>query len=93
MLRAVLLAVAPGIVSATADVDYMSTDMAFSFPEESVDGDRQCMNITILDDTLVEGDETFNISVSVLTTGLRVTADEPAIIVIEDDEGTMINAL
>ena len=71
--------------SAVAGSDYEMTTMNLAFPISSMDNDIQCLNITIMEDTLVEGDETFAVT---LTTALGVTTGtDITIITITDNEG------
>ena len=76
--------------SAVADnMDYAEVmSMNLTFPAHSNDGDIQCLNISILDDALVEGSETFTVILSVpTTTGLVVTTENSmTTITIIDDE-------
>ena len=42
-----------------ASTDYALLDTVVVFPVGASDGDRQCINVTILQDDMVEGTETF----------------------------------
>ena len=75
--------------SAIADADYETINMNFTFVVNSTDGDMQCMNVTINDDTLVEGDEAFSVKLNLFTMGVFVTLrnNRTATIIIIDNEG------
>ena len=71
--------------SAVAGSDYEMTTMNLTFPISSMDTDTECLNITIMEDTLVEGEETFTVT---LTTGLGVTTGtDVTTVTIMDNEG------
>ena len=71
--------------SAIAGSDYGMTTMNLTFPISSMDSDTQCLNLAIMEDTLVERDETFSVT---LTTGLYVTTgNDITTIIIIDNEG------
>ena len=59
--------------------------MNFTFIENST----QCLNVTISDDTLVEGDEIFTLMLTLITIGVGVTLgrNTATVITIRDDEG------
>ena len=59
------------------------------FPVNSDDGDIQCENITITDDTLFEGNETFTVTLTTSTPRVDIMNDETSITII-DNEGTYI---
>ena len=75
--------------SASANNDYTSVDMGLTFPMSSMNTDFQCLNITILDDALLEEAETFTVTLTLLTTGLGVMVDnDTTTVTITDNEGT-----
>ncbi len=79
------------LVSATAGDDYENTTLVLIFPAGSIDSDTQCLNITINTDTLVEGEETFTVTLTLLTTGLGVfTENDLTTVTIMDDEGILV---
>ena len=59
------------------------------FPMNSDGGDMQCENITITDDTLFEGNETFTVTLTASTPRVDIMNDETNITII-DNEGTYI---
>lgn len=74
--------------SATADVDFHTISLNLTFPTNSMNGDIQCLNVTVIDDLLVEGEENFILILTLLSSG-NVTVDNDTItLFIEDDEGT-----
>ena len=44
-----------------ATSDYAPVDTVVVFPEGSTSGDMQCVNVTILDDDVIEGTEIFTL--------------------------------
>ena len=44
--------------------DYLGVSMDIVFPAGSISGTQQCINITIIDNTTVEEDETFTVTLS-----------------------------
>ena len=74
-------------VSAFAEYDYTAiTSSPLVFPAGSTDGAMECMNITIMEDTLFEGDETFTVGLMVVTSGVMAGNTE-TIVTITDNEG------
>lgn len=60
--------------SAIAGEDYEMTMMDFTFPMTSMDGATQCLDVMIMNDGLfLEGVKTFDVTLTLLTTGLGVT--------------------
>jgi parallel beta-helix repeat protein len=70
--------------SATAPADYTSTTGSISF----INGDTapKTFNVPIIDDTLVEGNETFNVNLSAPTGGATIGAQSSAVVTIVDFE-------
>ena len=68
------------------DYEMMSTNL--TFPSGSMDNATQCFDVMITNDTLMEGDETFIVTMTLRTTELGVTSSITTIrIRIIDDEG------
>ncbi len=62
--------------------------MFLNFSVGTMDNDTQCLNINITDDMLVEGDETFTVTLILLTTDLGVIIEnDMTVMTIRDDEG------
>ena len=63
--------------SAIAGSDYMPVSMDVVFPVGTSNGGMQCINVTIIDDSTMEGDETFTVTLTtsspVVTLGNAVT--------------------
>ena len=62
--------------------------MNLTFVENSTDSTAQCLNLTITDDSQVEEDEIFRVTLVLVTTGVGVTLgrDETTMVII-DNEG------
>ena len=56
------------------------------FPDDSTDGAVQCANITIMDDSVYEPDETFTVRLTAVTSRVE-TGNTETTITITDDEG------
>lgn len=74
-----------GSDSAVSDAEL---DMNFTFVESS----SQCVNLTIIDDTLVEGYETFRVVLALVTVevGVSLNSNNTAMITIIDNEGDFL---
>ena len=72
--------------AAIAGSDYVSVSMDVVFPASTSNGDMQCIDVTIMDDSEMEGDETFTVALTtsspVVTLGNAVTT-----ITITDNDG------
>ena len=78
------------LASAVAGEDYTETvSISLVFAAGSMDGDvTQCITVPILDDSLVEGNETFAVQLLSLNSGLNAAVvNDISTISIEDDEG------
>lgn len=65
-----------------------------TFPANSSSGDMECLNVTIIEDTLLEGDETFTVSLELLTIGKGVQLGNSVVVVsIVDNEGKSIEQI
>ena len=75
--------------SAKADDDYTMISMDLTFPVNSEDGATQCLNVTVLMDFLVEGNETFTVTLTLMTAELGVTLGDTTLtnVTITDNEG------
>ena len=56
-------------------MDYAVLDTVVVFPEGSTAGDVQCVNITILDDDMLEGTESFTLQASAVDTNSLIIID------------------
>ena len=72
--------------------DYEAISTTTTFAAGSTDAETQCLNVTITEDALVEGDETFIVTMTLLTTGVGVTTEnDMSAITVMDNEGTTVN--
>lgn len=53
-------------IAAMAGSDYINDSSIEVFPSGSTDGVSRCLDITILDDDAIEGNQTFNVTVTTL---------------------------
>lgn len=68
----------------------LGTTTSFDFPMGSAIGTIQCLDITILEDARVEGDETVTVELSLMPTGMGIiTGNERTTITITDNEGSL----
>ena len=70
---------------ATAGTDYTENSAALSFSGTA--GEEQILTVESIEDRVVEGDETFTVSLSVSDAPSRVTVGDPATGTITDDDG------
>lgn len=76
-------------VTATGNVDYTETNTTFSFPANTVASGTTTFNVPILEDTLVENNETFTVTLSnPSVTG--VTATDTATGTINNDDTLLV---
>lgn len=74
-------------MTTTAIEDYENVNISKTIPMNSTNGINQCLNVTLIDDGLVEGNETFMV---ILTpeAGVDVTlGNNVTIVTIVDNEG------
>ena len=71
-----------------SDSDYASVSSDEIFPSGSTDGDTACVNITILDDDILEGDHTFTVTLTTLDPDVMLGSNEATITII-DNEGNL----
>ena len=55
------------IVTAVAGSDYTPVSMPLEFPAGSSHGDTQCIDVVILDNSILEDNETFTVMLDVIT--------------------------
>ena len=68
-----------------ASADYMPVSVNLTF---TADDSMMCVNLTILDDTIVEGNQSFSVSLqSEANQPVIFTPHQEAIVVILDDDG------
>ena len=74
------------LVSAVAGSDYDMATMDVSFSVGSSSGDMECLNINITDDHVLEGDETFTVTIVSYPSSV-VPGNVQSIVSIIDNEG------
>ena len=72
--------------SATENFDYIGISTVLVIPEGSSNGTVHCLDINIIDDDMLEGDETFNILWTTSEASVELINNITTII-IRDDEG------
>ena len=80
-----------GILSTVEGVDFNVTDLTqlnVSFASGSMNGDTDCINITILDDDALEGDHSFTVSLNPPALPVKLTTPFSSPVTIFDNEGT-----
>ena len=73
--------------SATTDKDYAGLPNTITFTSDQSIGGVSCTNIIIIDDTLVEGVENFNVELSSDFPGVIVSRSLGMIEITDNDEG------
>ena len=69
--------------------DYSFTPSEIIFPSESANNTMKCADVTITDDTALEGNQTFTVILSTLNPGV-VLEDSETLITIEDDDSVLL---
>ena len=69
-----------------AGSDYNAISSTLEFPVNSTSGDEQCINITIVDDNDVEGDEMFTVTLERII-GAVTLSQGTTVVTITDNEG------
>jgi hypothetical protein len=72
-----------------ADDDYTSISEVMAFSVGSQDGDTRCMDIPIVDDGALEGNETFTLTLTTSDPDVMLGNDVTTITII-DDEGRIV---
>ncbi len=72
--------------SAEGDSDFETTPLTLTFPSGAMDGDSLCGNVSIIDDSALEGEETFTVTLDV-TDGSATVGNNATTIHISDDDG------
>ena len=65
---------------------------SLEFPAESDDGATQCIDVSIMEDTVFEGDETFTVTLSSTNPRVMLENDETTV-TITDDEGQAVQRI
>ena len=63
------------IGTAIAGSDYVAVSETLVFPTGSVDGNSECINITITNDEIFEAEETFTVTLTVITADVLLGID------------------
>jgi len=63
------------------------SSVSLEFPVGARSGDARCINVTILDDTALEGNETFTVSLTVTNVNITVENDLTTVTIIPDNDG------
>lgn len=76
--------------SATSGLDFVSERITFSVDSKN---DGQCLNVIITDDTLLEANETFYVTLTVTSDSIAsvATVNNMTRIIIRDNEGILIH--
>ena len=71
--------------------DYDSAAMNLTFPAGSGDGNTTCLSVMVNDDSLIEGDQIFNVNLELLTVERGVALGSPTTtaVTIVDDESNL----
>ena len=78
-------------ISSLADSDYIPVVLErLTFSIGSVNGNRDCINITIVDDETFERDETFSLTIAAAEDSISIRPHFSSSILILDDEGNLI---
>ena len=75
------------LASAIADADYGMANMDLTFPTNSGINNTQCLDVTITEDTVLEGAETFTVTLTTADTVVMLGNNEITVTII-DNEGS-----
>ena len=73
--------------AAIAGSDYVSVSMDVVFPAGTSNGDMQCIDVTIIDDSEMEGDETFTVALTTSSPVVMTLGNAVTTITITDNDG------
>ena len=74
------------LVSVVAGSDYIEVSMTLTFPAGSTDGDMiQCIDVSIEDDTVLEGEETFTVTLTTPETYMMLGNDQTEVTISDND--------
>lgn len=71
--------------TAGASEDYIDIAADLTFPVGSQMGDTVCAPVIIIDDQLVEGDETFFLSLGTILAFIEISPEQATVTIIDDD--------
>ena len=72
--------------------DYTHSVLVASFPAGSVNADTECITLTIRDDTVVEGDEVFTVTIIESDEGVMLGNNQRNITIIDNDSKHQIDS-
>jgi len=71
--------------SATANLDFVEMSVDLDFPVPSRSGDMQCINLTTLDDSALEENETFILELTTLNAGITFGNTMTNVVIVDND--------
>ena len=72
-----------------ADIDYETFSHSFTFQPLASNEQKICQNLTLLDDTLLEDEESLTVTMDVNHHGVSIHINQANVIIIDDDEVTL----
>lgn len=78
--------------SALDGSDYIGNNSVVTFPAHSIDGTERCILVSIIDDTTLEGDEIFTVTLKESDNGV-VLGNNARVITISDSDGKHYGSL
>ena len=72
-------------MAALADSDYNSISSSMVFPAGSTDNATRCVGITVIDDSALEGDQTFTVTLTTSDPGVILGTNIATITIIDND--------
>lgn len=73
------------IVSAVATTDYTEAVMTLTFLQGSMNGAMECLDVTIANDTALEGDETFAVTLTTSDTDVMLGNNQTEVTISDED--------
>ena len=68
-------------------MDYEMVSLSLVFPVGARDGDRRCINVAVLNDTALEGSETFTVSLMATDANQPLGNDLTIVTITPDNDG------
>ena len=66
-------------------MDYISNSTNQTFPSGSSDGATGCLNIAILEDEALEGNQTFTVMVTTSDPNVKIEVDTAVVTIVDND--------
>ena len=72
-------------IAALADVDYVNEIIALTFYNGSVNSSRECVYISIIDDGVLESNQTFTLQLMAPHSSITLATDTITVVIVDND--------